>query len=1514
MRASFAAILWLMAFPASAQVVLTAANGTQFTVQDRSGGQLTAPAAFAGWPGLCVRVCQDCEGACEAADTYDAGGQASAEELNGRQRALTAVNRAGLQVRRKVFVPGAGPAQANGFVRYLDLLTNPGAAPVTVSVRIGSTGAGIGRLGSAAQTAVRRTGDDDAEVEVSDRWVVTDDNDAFGGAGALGHLLQGAGARVTPSRVSLRFADPNDVAAFAWEFREVTVNAGATVAFLTVVTHEADRGEAVAEVGNLLGMPTDVLFGLTDDERRAILNFDVDPGNAAPVADAGGPYNAPEGQQVALTAVGSVDPDAQPMQYLWDLDADGEFDDAAGANALATFRDNGVYEVRVRVTDAGGKTDVDAARVVVVNVAPRIDGVITDSPIEEGSELQVEVQAVEPGADQVAFDFDWDGDGTFEEVGVQVARWQHRYLADGDYTAAVRAHDDDGGSSVRQFEVVVRNGAPQVFDIISNTPAPEGALVTINVVAQDPGDDPMNFEYDLDDDGVFERAGVGLEQVETRFPGDGLYTIRVRVTDDAGLRVTREEDLSILNARPAIVAVRDTGPVEEGSVIRIEVVANDPGNDPLRYSFDLDNDGDFADDVSDAEENFVEHTFMQQGLKTVGVRVRDDAGLFAVAVAEVEIVNGPPTGSIEAPEFVDEGQVFQVRVTAQDPGADALLYDWDLDGDGAFDIINSRDAVRDVSLAQEGVFTLRVRVRDDVGAAASLEARVVVRNVAPTATVEVESPGDEGTEIAVRVEAQDPGGDELRYSYDFDGDGVFELEGLDRDEINAVYADQGMYTLVVLVDDGTDTATVEAPVEVRNVAPRITLRVNSPVAEGEDLVFRATVDERGDDVVTLLWDTDGDGEADIQSNAELEQTVRAPDDARFLATLTARDEDGGESVAEAQVIITNVAPTIVDIAEAPPAVEGTPYGLIMVADDPALANDRITWSLIDPPPGVEIDPQAGRFVWTPTYQDALSSPLTLRVRADDGDGGRDTSELRVMVLPLDEDGDGLPDTYERRTCNAQGVCLDPTDPNDATSDIDGDGRDNATEFRDGTDPFTYEGPSTPEALAPDDGERVRTLEPMLTVTNVGGGDQVSLVFELYESLEALQAGTAFVTSDPVPQAAGEAPTVWQPAAGLLLEDTWYWWRARATTPTAHSEWSLPRSFRTNATNQQPTTPVLRSPEDGAVVSELQPALEALPSEDPDGDELVYTFNLFRLDENGTATPESSERGTLTEDVVRFVPRAVLIENVVYAWEVVARDEQGEASAPSERRTFTVNTSNQEPSTPQIRFPTNEATVTELRPTFIAGGSVDLDSPTVQYVFTLRDEAGQETAKSEPLAPDGDEAGWQPEAGLAENARYTLEVFATDGEVNSDVASATFFVSATEEPPPAPALIAPADGADVDADVALVWTQVDDPERTKVSYEASFCIEGGTTCGKTPRSSSRNAIPEGLEAGATYTWYVVAYDEKGTASGHSATRRFSVKGGGGGGGGGCRAVDGAAAPWAFALVAAGLVVVRRRRRA
>lgn len=180
--------------------------------------------------------------------------------------------------------------------------------------------------------------------------------------------------------------------------------------------------------------------------------------NQAPVADGGSGYTGAEGAPITLDGGASRDADGRLILFEWDLDGDGAFDDATGSRVDATFGDNGVFDVALRVTDDKLGRATATTKVTVSNAPP---------VVEAGDALAVAPNAVlrlaqarvrDPGVDDtLSVTVSW-GDGTPSTKG-EVAEGRivaaHRFAAVGAYTAEVCATDDDGARSCDTLGITV---------------------------------------------------------------------------------------------------------------------------------------------------------------------------------------------------------------------------------------------------------------------------------------------------------------------------------------------------------------------------------------------------------------------------------------------------------------------------------------------------------------------------------------------------------------------------------------------------------------------------------------------------------------------------------------------------------------------------------------------------------------------------------------------------------------------------------------------------------------------------------------------------------------------------------------------------------------------------------------------------------------------------------------------------------------------------------------------------
>ncbi|MQA59915.1 MAG: hypothetical protein GEU86_00135 [Actinophytocola sp.] len=242
------------------------------------------------------------------------------------------------------------------------------------------------------------------------------------------------------------------------------------------------------------------------------------PAECLPTADAGGPYETPEGTDVTLDGSGSAkgtDPSSGAIAgYEWDFDNDGQYDDATGVSP--TFDLVGIHGVRtigLQVTDAFGNTATDSTTVTVTNVAPSVS-INAIAPIDEGGTVTVSGVVSDPGwlTDLSAtIDFD-DGQGAQALTGVEennrpdatlTFSVDHTYGDNGTFEVAVTGFDSLT-STTETADAVVANVDPtatidksgeQVYDGVSANVLEAGEDLTLPVNATDPGSDDLIFTW-----------------------------------------------------------------------------------------------------------------------------------------------------------------------------------------------------------------------------------------------------------------------------------------------------------------------------------------------------------------------------------------------------------------------------------------------------------------------------------------------------------------------------------------------------------------------------------------------------------------------------------------------------------------------------------------------------------------------------------------------------------------------------------------------------------------------------------------------------------------------------------------------------------------------------------------------------------------------------------------------------------------------------------------------------------
>ena len=392
--------------------------------------------------------------------------------------------------------------------------------------------------------------------------------------------------------------------------------------------------------------------------------------------------------------------------------------------------------VNIRVTDDDGGEATTATFVEVNNADPTISSVSNDGPVDEFSSVTITVNATDPAgdADTLSYEFDCDGDGSYE-IGPQAENVQECAVGDDGppLQANVRVSDEDGGEATSYTMVETVNIDPTISSVTNNGPVNEGSSVTITVSASDVGEyyDPLSYEFDCDNDGDYE-VGPQASNSTNCTAGGSDTQVNVRVTDDDGGEATDSTTVAVNNLDPVISGVSNAGPVNEGGSVTVSVTASDADN--LRYEFDCDGDGEYevGPQTSSSTNCAVGGSNTQ-----INVRVTDGEGGEATDSTTVTVNNlNPVISSVSNNGPVVAGDNATITVYATD--ADSLSYEFDCDDNGRYEIGPQSSNSTMCSFATIGEHLVNVRVTDGDGGEATDQTIVVVFNYPATCDITAE--------------------------------------------------------------------------------------------------------------------------------------------------------------------------------------------------------------------------------------------------------------------------------------------------------------------------------------------------------------------------------------------------------------------------------------------------------------------------------------------------------------------------------------------------------------------------------------------------------------------------------------------------------------------------------------------------------------------------------------------------------------------------------------------------------
>lgn len=473
---------------------------------------------------------------------------------------------------------------------------------------------------------------------------------------------------------------PSDIQSIQWDFDDGSgatgnpvVNTFSSVGTYTVtvdVTSQQGSTESASAVFDVVSSPS---------------------GQLDPVAAF---TSSPEGptvnQKVQFDANYSMDQDGSIVSYEWDLDNDGVFE-SSGVETSKVYNSTGEKNVRLRVVDNDGNANevISAVRVRKGVAEPSSYEVSINNktiPIGESSLFFVNISKIDESR---ISSIDWTfGDGNSASGNPTT----NTYSSTGEYNVLVTTTSDQGITKSDTATVNVTSNPPPVeispkaaIDISPSSPTTEQLVKFNGNESQDIDGEIVSYEWDLNNDGTFEKSGVEVSRTYDSF---GSQIVNLRVTDNDG----NIDEASSTVFVDTIIRIPDsfavdisnkTVPVGQNSVFSANISSIGQIN--------ISNvDWDFGDGSSGSG-NPSNNTYSSSGDYDVSVTVnskegqtRSDTAVVNVTSSSVQIdpeaaINITPTGpDPRSPVLFNASE-------SQDIDGSILSYQWDLDNDGTFD-------------------------------------------------------------------------------------------------------------------------------------------------------------------------------------------------------------------------------------------------------------------------------------------------------------------------------------------------------------------------------------------------------------------------------------------------------------------------------------------------------------------------------------------------------------------------------------------------------------------------------------------------------------------------------------------------------------------------------------------------------------------------------------------------------------------------------------------------------------
>jgi len=230
----------------------------------------------------------------------------------------------------------------------------------------------------------------------------------------------------------------------------------------------------------------------------------------------------------------------------------------------------------------------------------------------------------------VEYAWDFNGDGVFDLAGPDVTIVTNTYTSPGKFSVMLKVTDDDGLENY-DSDTTIGVGPLTVYPNASPTSGVANLSVTFTAEVTDGlGDGNMeNYQWDFDNDGVFDYVSLTTPDTSYQYTKAGDYDAHIKVLSKAGEIASATVEVHVESSVPTCLVYANPSSITEAQQVQIRVNYRDYDGTVAMLSVDLDNDGVFEYNVSpnaSSGNQYIYSYFSVPGIYHVKAYVIDNEG------------------------------------------------------------------------------------------------------------------------------------------------------------------------------------------------------------------------------------------------------------------------------------------------------------------------------------------------------------------------------------------------------------------------------------------------------------------------------------------------------------------------------------------------------------------------------------------------------------------------------------------------------------------------------------------------------------------------------------------------------------------------------------------------------------------------------------------------------------------------------------------------------------------------